>query len=67
MADTQTSKVGPKLEPIKKCGKLGSQRKNTNHSNKFITSVRRTYTYTCDVCKKTLRISKQPNALLHTP
>jgi hypothetical protein len=41
--------------------------KHINHRKKFITFVRRTYTYTCDVCTKTLRISKEPNALLHTP
>jgi hypothetical protein len=38
-----------------------------NHRNKFITFVRLTFTYTCDVCEKTLRKSKQPSALLHTP
>jgi hypothetical protein len=33
----------------------------------FFSFQRRTYTYTCDVCKKTLRITWQLNALLHTP
>jgi hypothetical protein len=33
---------------------------------RFFSFVRCTYTYTCDVCKKTLR-TLQLNALLHTP
>jgi hypothetical protein len=34
---------------------------------KSITFLRCTYTYTCDVCNKALRISMQPKGLLHTP
>jgi hypothetical protein len=41
--------------------------KHINHRKKSVSFVGRTYTYTCDVCKKALRISKEPNALLYTP
>jgi hypothetical protein len=57
LADTQTSQVQPTPEPIKKYGKLGTQRKHTNYRKMFTIFTRRTYTYTCDVCNKTLRIS----------
>jgi len=56
-----------KKAPIKKCGKLGTQRKHINHTNKYVPFVRCTYTYTCDVCSKALGVSMQPNDLLHTP
>jgi hypothetical protein len=34
---------------------------------RFFLFVRCTYTYTCEVCKKALRITLQLKALLHTP
>jgi len=42
-------------------------RKHVNHSNKFFTSVRCIHTHTCDVCKKSWKISVQLNDPLHTP
>jgi len=65
LGGTQTAKVGSKVALI--IGKFGSQRKHYNRSNIFVTFVQCTYSDTCDVCNKVLRISKRPNALLHTP
>ena len=67
MAYTQTAKVGTTQVPLQWFWKLGSQRKHINHRNKFITFVRCTFTYTCEVCNKSLQISMQRNDLLHTP
>jgi hypothetical protein len=67
LADTQTAKVGTTRVPLQWFWKLGIQRKHINHRNKYITFVRCTFTYTCEVCNKLLRISMQLNDLLHTP
>ena len=57
LSHTWSSRVGPTPAPLIKCGKLGSHRKNNNHSHKFVTYV----TPNCEVCSKSLKISLQLN------
>ena len=54
LADTQILKAGPTPAALLKGSKLGSYRKHNNHSYKFVTHVRCTYTHPqlvmCVVC-----------------